>query len=99
MAVIPSNRGLDLRKARMAAGEAVLRRATASEVTALFPEFEPETLPPIGPHYPAPELLDWRLLQHAEVRCVAGHRDHHVFIDPRAIVELANPTVADLCED
>lgn len=99
MAVIPSVARLDLGKARLAAGEHSLRQATESEVRATFPDFDVVSLPPIGPHYPTPELLDWRLLQHDEVSCHSGHAEHHLFLDPRAIVELASPTVADICED
>lgn len=99
MAVIPSVGRLDLRKARLAAGELTLRHATESEVRATFPEFAASALPPIGPHYPSPELLDWRLLQHDEVSCHSGHDEHHLLLDPRAIVEVASPIVADICED
>jgi prolyl-tRNA editing enzyme YbaK/EbsC (Cys-tRNA(Pro) deacylase) len=99
MAVIPSVGRLHLAKARLATGEGTLRHATESEVRATFPEFDAASLPPIGPHYPSPELLDWRLLQHDEVSCHSGHDEHHLFLDPRAIVELASPIVADICED
>jgi prolyl-tRNA editing enzyme YbaK/EbsC (Cys-tRNA(Pro) deacylase) len=99
MAVIPSVGRLDLRKARLAAGELTLRHATESEVRATFPDFDAASLPPIGPHYPSPELLDWRLLQHDEVSCHSGHAEHHLFLDPRTIVDVASPIVADICED
>jgi prolyl-tRNA editing enzyme YbaK/EbsC (Cys-tRNA(Pro) deacylase) len=99
MAVILSVGRLDLGKARVATGETTLRRPSPSEVRSIFPDLDAVSLPPIGPHYPAPELLDWRLLQHPEVSCHSGEPDHYVWLDPRAIVELAGPVVADICED
>jgi Aminoacyl-tRNA editing domain len=99
MAVIPSVGRLDLRKARLAAGEITLRHATESEVRATFPDFDAASLPPIGPHYPSPDLLDWRLLQHKEISCHSGHAEHYLFLDPRTIVDVASPIVADICED
>jgi Ala-tRNA(Pro) deacylase len=97
LAVIPSGERLDLGKTRMALREPRLRLASESESGALFPEFEPGRLPPIGPHYPHPDVLDERLLAHNEVLCEAGHAERRLAIDPHAIVDLAGPAVADVC--
>jgi Ala-tRNA(Pro) deacylase len=97
LAVIPSGERLDLGKARTALREPRLRLASESESGALFPEFEPGRLPPIGPHYPHPDVLDERLLVHDEVLCEAGQAEQGLAIDPHAIVDLAGPAIADVC--
>jgi Ala-tRNA(Pro) deacylase len=99
MAVIPAERKLDIMKAREALAEDRLRLATESETATLFPEFELGSLPPIGPHYAHPELFDQRLLDHAEVLLASGRSAERVLVDPRSIVSVGQPTVADLCED
>jgi Ala-tRNA(Pro) deacylase len=99
LAVIPSRRRLDLAKTRTALSEPRLRLASESEGAALFPEFELGLVPPIGPHYPHPDVLDGRLLEHDEVLCEAGDSGRRLAIDPRAIVSLAGPAVADVCVD
>jgi Ala-tRNA(Pro) deacylase len=99
LAVIPSDHRLDLVKTRAALREPRLRLASESEGAALFPEFELGMLPPIGPHYPHPDVMDGRLLEHDEVLCEAGAPGQRLAIDPRAIVSLAGPAVADVCEE
>ena len=99
MAVIPAERRLDIGKAREALAEDRLRLATESETATLFPEFELGSLPPIGPHYAHPELFDQRLLDHEEVLLASGRSAERVLVDPRSIVSVGQPTVADLCED
>lgn len=99
LAVIPSDHRLDIAKARTALREPRLRFASESEGAALFPEFELGLLPPIGPHYPHPDVLDDRLLEHDEVLCEAGEPGQRLAIDPRAIVSLVGPAVADVCQD
>jgi prolyl-tRNA editing enzyme YbaK/EbsC (Cys-tRNA(Pro) deacylase) len=98
MAMIPAHRRLDLARARLTLGDASLRFASEPEIAAIFPDFDLTLLPPIGPHYPDPELFDRSLLEHDEVSCETGHPGHHLLVDPRAIVEIARPRVADLCE-
>jgi Ala-tRNA(Pro) deacylase len=99
MAVIPAERKLDISKAREVLAENRLRLATESETATLFPEFELGSLPPIGPHYSHPELFDQRLLDHAEVALASGRSAERVIVDPHSIVDVGQPTVADLCED
>jgi prolyl-tRNA editing enzyme YbaK/EbsC (Cys-tRNA(Pro) deacylase) len=98
LAVIPADERLDLVKARAALREPGLRLASESESGALFPEFEAGRVPPIGPHYPYPDLLDERLLAHEEVLCETGLTEQRLAIDPQAIVRLAGAAVADVCQ-
>jgi Ala-tRNA(Pro) deacylase len=100
LAVLPASRRLDLRKVRNAvdAGKS-LRLATEREMKTDFPQFEVGALPPIGPFLGAPELLDERLLEHDQILCNAGDHRHGLLLDPHELVEVAQPKVADICED
>jgi prolyl-tRNA editing enzyme YbaK/EbsC (Cys-tRNA(Pro) deacylase) len=63
-----------------------------------FPAFEVGALPPFGPLIPAPEVVDVRLLYHERILCGAGDHTHAVSIDPRELLRVAEPQVADICE-
>jgi Ala-tRNA(Pro) deacylase len=100
LAVIPASRRLDLHKVRDAVGAGKsLRLATEREMKADFPQFEVGALPPLGPFLDAPELLDERLLEHDQILCNAGDHRHGLLLDPHELVEIAQPKVADICED
>jgi Ala-tRNA(Pro) deacylase len=99
MALIPASRRIDLAKARLALGDASARLATQSEIEAIFPDFEPGVLPPIGPHYPDPELIDRRLLAYERLGLPTGWPEQRLVLDPRAIVDWARPVVADISRD
>ena len=43
------------------------------------------------------EVIDTRLLYHDTVLCPAGDHRHSVLLDPRDLVRLAEPRVADIC--
>jgi Ala-tRNA(Pro) deacylase len=63
LAVIPASERLDVRKVREALeGSGHLRLATEDEMSRDFSMFEVGALPPIGPLFPAPEVLDRRLM-------------------------------------
>jgi hypothetical protein len=90
LVVIGSGDRLDLTRARQAlrAGPG-LRAATYSEIAEDFPEFDPRTLPPLG-HEAVPEVVDLGLL-YADVVLDGG-----VKIDPRDLLRLCEPRVADI---
>jgi Ala-tRNA(Pro) deacylase len=100
LAVIPASARLDLGKVRalLGAGKA-LRLATEEEMASDFEDFEVGALPPFGPLLPAAEILDRRLLEHERILCSGGDHRHGVLVDPREIVRVADPRVADVCED
>ena len=99
LAVIPASERLDLQKVQLVAAEGELRLATEAEMKVLYPDLELGALPPFGPGFPAPEILDQRLLDHDRVLCSAGDHRHSLLVDPRDIVSLAEPTVADICKE
>ena len=100
LAVIPASERLDLRKVRDLLGERrALRLATEAEMQEDFPQFEVGAVPPVGPALPALEVLDRRLLDCDRIVCAGGDHRHSVSLDPRDVLVLANPHVADLCEE
>lgn len=99
LVVIPASRRVDLLRLReFTGGSAHLRLATEQEMERDFPDFEVGALPPFGPLLPAPEVVDIRLLYHDRVLCGAGDHRHSVSLDPRELLRVAEPQVADICE-
>ncbi len=98
LAVVPATRRLDLDRARRALrADSHLRLATEEELAREFPSFDVGALPPFGPAS-VPEVIDIRLLYHDRVLCAGGDHRHGVLVDPRDILRLAEPRVADVCE-
>jgi Ala-tRNA(Pro) deacylase len=99
LVVIPASRRLELSRLRQLSGASPhLRLATEHEMERDFPDFEVGALPPFGPLLPAPEVVDIRLLYHDRVLCGAGDHRHAVSLDPRELLRIAEPQVADICE-
>ena len=96
-AVIPAVRRLDLTRARAALrATRHLRLATEEEIQASFPGYEVGALPPFGEALP--EVVDIRLLYRERIMCAAGDHRHGVRVDPRELLRVAEPRVADICE-
>jgi prolyl-tRNA editing enzyme YbaK/EbsC (Cys-tRNA(Pro) deacylase) len=91
LVVIDSGDRLDLTRARHAlrAGPG-LRAASLAEIAEDFPEFDPETLPPLG-HEAVPEVVDLGLLYDDALVLDGGVR-----MDPRDLLRLCEPRVADI---
>jgi prolyl-tRNA editing enzyme YbaK/EbsC (Cys-tRNA(Pro) deacylase) len=91
LVVIGAGDRLDLASARRAlrAGPR-LRAATLAEIADDFPDFEPAELPPLG-HEAVPEVVDLGLLYDEDVVLDGGVR-----IDPRDLLRLCEPRVADI---
>jgi Ala-tRNA(Pro) deacylase len=99
LVVIPASRRLDLVRLRELSGWSPhLRLASEHEMERDFPDFEVGALPPFGPLLPATEVVDIRLLYHDRVLCGAGDHRHAVSLDPRELLRIAEPQVADICE-
>jgi Ala-tRNA(Pro) deacylase len=98
LVVIPASRRLDLSRVRELGGQSPhLRLATEHEIGRDFPTFEVGALPPFGPLLPAPEIVDIRLLYHDRILCGAGDHRHAVSLDPRELLRITEPQVADIC--
>ena len=91
LVVIGAGDRLDLTRARQAlrAGPG-LRAASYAESAEDFPEFEPGSLPPLG-HEAVPEVIDLGLFYDDDVVLDGGVR-----IDPRDLLRLCEPRVADI---
>jgi Ala-tRNA(Pro) deacylase len=99
LVVIPASRRLDLSRVRGLGGRSPhLRLASEHEIARDFPHFKVGALPPFGPLLPAPEIVDIRLLYHDRILCGAGDHRHAVSLDPRELLRIAEPQVADICE-
>jgi Ala-tRNA(Pro) deacylase len=98
LAVIPASEQLDMRKVREIVGEPA-RLATEREMAADYDQFDVGALPPFGPMLSAREILDRRLLDHDAIVGSGGDHRHSIRIDPDALVKVASPTLADICQD
>jgi Ala-tRNA(Pro) deacylase len=97
LAAIPASRTLDLERCRTALGASThLRLASEEEIAQAFGQFEVGAVPPLGAD--VPEVVDIRLLYRERIGCAAGDHGHSVLIDPRELIRLAEPRVADICE-
>jgi Ala-tRNA(Pro) deacylase len=100
LAVLPASHRLDLDKVRSALrASPSLRLATEGEIAEHAGPFEVGAVPPLGPLLDAVEILDGRLLEHDTVLFSGGDHRHGVLIDPNDLVEIAQPKVADICEE
>jgi Ala-tRNA(Pro) deacylase len=99
LAVVPGSRRLDLNRVRvMLGGTTHLRLATEEELERDFPMFDVGALPPFGPMVPVPEIFDIHLVYHDRILCAGGDHQHSLLLDPRDLLRLAEPRVADICE-
>ncbi|HEX8857069.1 MAG TPA: YbaK/EbsC family protein [Thermoleophilaceae bacterium] len=100
LAVVPASERLDLHKLRARVGQGEeLRLASEDEMAAEFPEYELGALPPVGPTMPSLEVMDPRLLDCERVACTAGDHTHSLWMKPNDLTRLADPIVADICQD
>lgn len=100
LAVVPASERIDLRKLREALGEtSSLRLATEREIGSDFPQFDVGAVPPFGPMLSAVEVLDRRLLEYDRIVCAGGDHRHSIRLDPREIVRMVDPLLADVCQD
>jgi Ala-tRNA(Pro) deacylase len=102
MAVLPSDRMLDLKQLRQALGIHHVRLATEEELQTLFPDSELGAMPPIGSFCDLPVYADGGMAADTMIAFNAGtHRDvvHLRFQDYLAIVKPAFiPLVKPLAE-
>ena len=100
LAVVPASHRLDLNKARAVLGRsASLRLATETEISDHAGPFEVGAVPPLGPLLDALEIFDGRLLEHDAILFSGGDHRHGVLIDPHDLIEVAQPRIADICEE
>jgi Ala-tRNA(Pro) deacylase len=99
MAVVPATHRLDLHRARALLGATShLRLASEAELERDFPMFDVGAMPPLGAMMPMPEIVDVALIYHDRILCAGGDHTHSVRLDPRDLLRLCEPRVANLCE-
>ena len=97
VAVIPAARRLDLDRVReVLRASRHLRLATEEELARDFPGFDVGALPPFALE-PVPEVIDIRLVYRERLLCAGGDHRHGVRLDPRDLLRLVEPRVADIC--
>ena len=76
MAVIPADRTVDMRKLAALVGWQQVRLAHESEIAFLFPDCEVGTMPPFGPIYHMPVIVDYGVAANEYIAFAVGtHRD------------------------
>jgi prolyl-tRNA editing enzyme YbaK/EbsC (Cys-tRNA(Pro) deacylase) len=99
LAVVPASHHLDISRVRaVLEASPNLRLASETEIARDFPAFELGAIPPFGPMLPAPEVVDVRILYRDRVLCSGGDHIHALVIDPRDLIRVTEPRVADICE-
>lgn len=99
LAVLPASERLDLHKARDLLGAEDLQLASEDEIAADFSRFEVGALPPFGSLHDVAQIVDRRLLDHAQVLCSGGDHRHSLKVDPHEIVRVGDARVGDFCKE
>jgi Ala-tRNA(Pro) deacylase len=94
-AVLPADHLVDFNRLRDACGGDVVRLATEAELRPLYTDCEVGAMPPLGPLYKQPVLVDRSLTSDPEIVFNAGSHHEAIRMRYRDFEALVNPTVAD----
>jgi Ala-tRNA(Pro) deacylase len=97
LAVLPSSYHVNLQKLGAVVG-APLRLADKQECTALFPDCEPDAVPPFGELYGLPVYLDEALAEDPEIVFSAGTVCNAIRMGNLDFVKIAKPQVCSFAE-
>jgi len=95
VAVLPADHLVDLERFREACGARSVRLASEAELRPLYPDCELGAMPPFGPLYKQPVLVDRSLTTDPEILFNAGSHHEAIRMRYRDFEELVKPTVAD----
>jgi len=95
LAVVPADRHVDLRRLREALGASSVRLATEAELQPLYSDCEVGAMPPFGPLYKQPVVVDKSLASDPEIVFNGGSHRDAIRMQYRDFEELVKPTVAD----
>jgi len=90
---------VDLAKARRLLGSADVRILTEAEFTALAPDCEPGTVPPVPELFGLPVYMDLALREVPEIAFAAGSHRFSVHVDRQSWERAAGVAWADLARD
>jgi len=99
MAVVPGNRMVSLKRARLALAAKDLSVASENEFRALFPGCEVGAMPPFGSLFGLPVYVDPALEGEEEIFFNAGNHQQSVRISYANFKRLVNPVVIALTEN
>jgi len=99
MIVLPANRLLDFREARLALGLSQVRLATEEELSKLFPDCELGAMPPMGGLYNLPVYLDSSLASEDTIAFNAGTHQDAVHMRTADFRRMVRPLVVPLARE
>jgi len=95
LAVLPADYLVDLDRLRDACGGQSVRLASEAEMQPLYSECEVGAMPPFGPLYKQPVVVDTRLTSDPEILFNAGSHREAIRMRYRDFETLVKPTIAD----
>lgn len=98
LAVLPADRELALERVREALDSRHVDLATTEEIAADYPEFSPETVPPLGDRIHTPVVVDEHVTDHEMLTFADGDGGSaRVRVRGRDLFERAQIQVAEIC--
>ena len=95
LAVLPADHLVDLERFREACGAKSVRLANEAELLPLYSDCELGAMPPLGPLYKQPVMVDRSLTADPEIVFNAGSHRDAIRMRYRDFEDLVKPTVAD----
>jgi Ala-tRNA(Pro) deacylase len=95
LAVLPADHLVDFNRLRAACGGTTVRLATETELRPLYSDCEVGAMPPLGPLYNQPVLVDKSLTSDPEIVFNGGSHHEAIRMRYRDFAELVQPTVAE----
>jgi Ala-tRNA(Pro) deacylase len=95
LAVLPADHLVDLDRLREACGAKSVRLASEAEMQPLYSDCEVGAMPPFGPLYKQPVVVDTRLTSDPEIFFNAGSHREAIRMRYQDFEKLVKPTVAD----
>jgi Ala-tRNA(Pro) deacylase len=99
MIVLPANRLLDFREARLALGLSQVRLATEDELSKLFPDCELGAMPPVGSLYGLTVYLDSSLAAEDAIAFNAGTHQEVIHMKTADYRKMVRPLVVPLARE
>ncbi len=95
LAVLPADYLVDFDRVRAVCGGSTVRLATEAELRPLYSDCEVGAMPPLGPLYKQPVLVDKSLTSDPEIVFNAGSHHEAIRMRYRDFEELVKPIVAE----
>jgi Ala-tRNA(Pro) deacylase len=95
LAVLPADYVVDLERFRAACGASSVRLASEAELRPLYSDCELGAMPPFGPLYKQPVMVDKSLTSDPEILFNAGSHREAIRMRYQDFEELVKPTVAE----